>query len=207
MKSLRRAERSRKRRKERERKRARFISNPFQFTSILLGNKTSGRLVCSREEVGEHLEKVHSDKHQNEELDDNDRLIHPEEPQEVFDMEEPRLEEVKDVVKRSRAGSAPGPNGLPYKVYKNCPRLTKRLWKYFRVIWRKGKLVDSWFRAERCFIPKEENSKSLGQLRTISLLNVECKIFLSVLVRRMTTYLLDNKYIDISVQKGGVSGV
>ena len=35
---------------------------------------------------------------------------------------------------------------------------------------------------------------------------MECKIFLSVLARRMTTYLLSNKYIDISVQKGVVPG-
>ena len=114
--------------------------------------------------------------------------MHPEEPTEVFDMDEPRLGEVKDVVRKSRACSAPGSNGLPYKVYKNCPRLTKRLWKYLRVILRKGNLADSWFRAEGCFIPKEEDSKSLEQFRTISLLNVECKIFLSVLARRMTSY-------------------
>ena len=32
-------------------------------------------------------------------------------------------------------------------------------------------------------------------------------MFLSVLARRMTTHLLNNNYIDISVQKGGVPGV
>ena len=68
---------------------------------------------------------MHSYEHRNEELVDNDRLIHPEEPQDDFDMEEPRLGEVTDIVKRSRAGSAPGPNGLPYKVYKNYPQLTR----------------------------------------------------------------------------------
>ena len=77
----------------------------------------------------EHLSQVHSDERRDEELEENDRLIHPEEPTQVFDIEEPMLGEVKDVVRKSRAGSAPGPNGLPYKVYKNCPRLTKRLWK------------------------------------------------------------------------------
>ena len=36
---------------------------------------------------------------------------------------------------------------------------------------------------------------------------MEFNIFLSVLARRITTYLLNNKYIDISVQKGRVPGV
>ena len=46
----------------------------------------------------------------------------------------------------------------------------------------------------------------MTQFRTISLLNVEGKIFFSVLSRRLTTYLLENKYIDTAVQKGDVPG-
>ena len=68
-------------------------------------------------------------------------------------------------------------------------------------------MVDSWHQAEGCFIPKEENSETLKQFRTIILLNIEGKIFLAVLAKRMTTYMLDNKYIDIAVQNGGVPGV
>lgn len=102
---------------------------------------------------------------------------------------------------------APGPNGIPYKVYKNCPKLVKRMWKMFRIIWRRGELAESWRRVEGCFIPKEENSTTISQFRTISLLNVEEKIFLAILARRVTSFLLKNKYIDTSVQKGGVPGV
>ena len=101
----------------------------------------------------------------------------------------------------------PGPNGVPYKVYKTCQRVTRHLWKLIRVIWRRGRLADSWYKAEGCFIPKEENSEVLKQFRTISLLNVEGKICLAVLARRMTNYMLGNQYIDIAVQKGGVPGV
>ena len=109
------------------------------------------------------------------------------------------------IVKKARAASAPGPNGVPYKVYKNCQRLTRHLWKLIRVIWRRGRLADSWYKAEGCFIPKEENSEGLKQCRTM--LNVEGKICLAGLARRMTNYMLGNQYIDIRVQKGGVPGV
>ena len=61
--------------------------------------------------------------------------------------------------------------------------------------------------SEGIFAPKEDNSTEISQFRTISLLNVEGKIFLSVLVRRLTKFLLRNKYIDTPVQKGGIPGV
>ena len=54
--------------------------------------------------------------------------------------------------------------------------------------------------------PKEKNSKTVNQFRTISLLSVEGKIFFSLLAKRLTTYMLDNKYVDTSVQKGGIPG-
>ena len=41
-------------------------------------------------------------------------------------------------------------------------------------------------------------------IETISLLNVEGKVFFAVLARRMTTFLTVNQYNDTSVQKGGV---
>ena len=46
----------------------------------------------------------------------------------------------------------------------------------------------------------------MDQFREISLLSTEGKIFWSVVSKRLTKYLLDNKYVDTSVQKGGISG-
>ncbi|XP_052271754.1 uncharacterized protein LOC127872461 [Dreissena polymorpha] len=46
----------------------------------------------------------------------------------------------------------------------------------------------------------------LNQFRTISLLNVEGKIFFAILARRLTSFLTGNAYINTSVQKGGVPG-
>ena len=207
LKTLRRAERSRRRRKDRMKARAKFTSNPYQFTKKLLGRKASGKLQAEKEEVEEYLEKMHSNPHREEELGQMDKLLDPVEPSEVFDVSAPRLKEVKDTIRKARGGSSPGPNGVCYKVYKNSPRLTQRLWKLMRVAWRRGRLANSWYSAEGCFIPKEEDAKDLNQFRIISLLNVEGKIFLSVLARKMTRFMLDNGYIDIAVQKGGVPGV
>ena len=61
--------------------------------------------------------------------------------------------------------------------------------------------------AHSAYISKEKNSKYIGHFRSISLLNVEGKIFFAVLVSRLTRYLLIKEYIDTSVQKGGVPGI
>ncbi|XP_060086247.1 uncharacterized protein LOC132565620 [Ylistrum balloti] len=164
----------------------------------------SGTLTAGKEEVEDHLRDMHSDPIRNENLPDYEKLIRPEEPEQPFDESEPKLKEVREVIRKARAGSSPGPNGVPYKVYKNCSRLTVRLWMYLRIVWRRGRLTDSWHQAKGCFIPKEENSELLNQFRTISLLNIEGEIFIAIVAKRMTTYMLTNRHIEISVQKGGV---
>lgn len=108
------------------------------------------------------------------------------------------------MVKKAQAALAPGPSGIPYKVYKNCPKLLRWLWKLLWRIWKKGTVPQSWKRAEGRFVPKKEASLNISQFRTISLLRVECKIFFSVLAKRMTTYMIENGYMNTSIQQGGI---
>ena len=89
---------------------------------------------------------------------------------------------------------------------KKCPKLLRRLWRILRKIWAKGSIPPNWRLAEGCFIKKEGRSSTVGQFRTISLLSVECKIFFSVLAKRLTSYMTQNKYINTSIQKGGIPG-
>ena len=55
--------------------------------------------------------------------------------------------------------------------------------------------------ADGVYIPKEQNSKDINRFRPISLLNVEEKIFFTVVASRLTKYLLTNG------QKGGIPGI
>ena len=207
LKMARRAEGHRRRRKERAKKRTSFIANPFGFTRKLLGDKRSGQLSCSASEVNSFLRESLSDPDRRKELDNNDYLIDPDPPSSEFEMREPNWREIQDVVKAARSASAPGPSGVPYTVYKRCPGILLKLWELTKVIWRRGKIADQWRYAEGVWIPKEENSKGIDQFRTISLLSTESKIFFSILSRRLAHYLLRNKYLDTSVQKGGISGM
>jgi hypothetical protein len=64
-------------------------------------------------------------------------------------------------------------------VTRNAQRLWGKLWSLFRV---------SYKCAEGCFIPKEKDAKIMWQFWTTSLLNVEGKIYLSVLAKCQRGY-------------------
>ena len=127
-------------------------------------------LLCDKETVDQHLSTVHSDKQRNRSLGENNRIEDVEYPKVMLEEKEPTLKEIKEVVTKARTGSAPGPNGLMYKVYKKCPKLLVRLWKLLKVVWRKGVIPSCWQITEGCFVPKEENSKELNQHN----ISVEC---------------------------------
>ena len=207
LQSLRRAENNKKNRKKRSKTRAEFINNPYQFSKKLLQDKVSGNLTSTKEEVENHLKGVHSDPDRLKPLDHCERIITPDPPTVKFDESSPAHKEVKGIITKARAGSAPGPNGIPYKVYKNCPKLTTLLWKLLVSLWNRHRISNTDRSAEGCFIPKEEKSETIKEFRTISLLNVEGKILLSLLSKRITRFWLTNNYIDTSVQKGGIPGV
>ena len=83
-------------------------------------------------------------------------------------------------MRRAKVSSAPGPNGVPYRVYKRAPDILKFLWRDLRVFWEKQFIPRARRRAGGVLIPKEKESLDLSQFRRISLLNVEGKIFFCV---------------------------
>lgn len=82
---LRRADWHRRHRRERARKRTAFIANPYKFTKELLGQKRSGRLVCSQAEIDHHMRQTYSDPAREQELGECSTLINPPEPRVQFD--------------------------------------------------------------------------------------------------------------------------
>ncbi|CAC5424244.1 unnamed protein product [Mytilus coruscus] len=97
-------------------KRTQLKAHPFQYMKRLFGVRGSGKLENSKE----HLRKTHSDERREEDLEECEKLATPDEPKEQFDESELKLKEVQDVLKKARASSAPGPNGIQYRDVQ-CP--------------------------------------------------------------------------------------
>lgn len=204
--SLRRAERIRKRRRGKEKERSNFFKNPFKHARQLLEDKRNGKLEITQSQLESFIREQYSDPAKSTPLGSPGYVPCPAPPSFLFNADLPKLGEVAEVVRKARAASAPGLNGISYKLYKYCPGVQRYLWNLLIVAWKNKVIPSEWRRAVTVFIPKETNSTTISQFRSIALLNVEGKIFFSILAKRLSTYLISNGYIDTSCQKAGVPG-
>ena len=210
---VKRAETIKRNRKKLARNCSTFFSNPFEFAREVVAPKPKGKMKSSKQEVEEYLHRAHSNEVKDKEDKENRHTAAPEnlhkyeEPKVDFKNSEPTWREFSNRLRKTRSKSAPGPNGVPYLVYKRCHKVANLLWQYLKGMWKKNLVSDEWRKAEGLFIPKEEDAETVEKFRTISLLNVEGKLYFALRADRLLSYALDNGYIDTSIQKGGVPGV
>ena len=195
------------RRKESQRTREQFLKNPCEATKKLFAEARSGKLKCTKEDLGDHIQETYGDPKRNESLPFMEGLKHPTKPGVKFQLGDLRGKELDTFVKKARAKSAPGGDGVSYKVYKYCERLRRKLFLLLKDLWSEGKLVDDWCKAEGIYLPKEAEAELISQFRPISILNVDGKIYMGILAKRTVTYLQTNGYVNESVQKAGIPGI
>ena len=181
-----------------------FLSQPFDFTRNVISPKPKGNLESNKDEVEGFLRKAHSDPCKEREREPQEDLWTYEEPKVEFNNSPPSFNEFMKRLRKTRAKSAPGPNGVPYIVYKRCPKVARQLWLYLKGMWKKNAISENWRTAEGILIPKIDGASQVDNFRTISLLNVEGKIYFAMRADRLLKFVQDNKYIDSSIQKGGL---
>ncbi|GFR87272.1 reverse transcriptase [Elysia marginata] len=145
---LSRAESARKKRSQKRKNQERFLRDPFQFARQLFQKPKSGTLAVSREDLEAHLKETYSDTNRELPLEETAGLIWPAAPGIKFNNKPPNLQEVVEVVNKARAKSAPGPNGVPYLLYKRCSNVLMRLHKILRSAWNNIKVSKEWMTAE-----------------------------------------------------------
>ena len=97
-----------------------------------------------------------------------------------------------EILLTRRNASAPGINGIPYKVYKRCSKISKFLFKIFQACFKRCEIPIQWRSAQEIHIPKVSNpsENKLSDFCPIALLNVEGKLFFSLLSKRLETHLI-----------------
>ena len=202
-----RVERKKERRRMKQKARKEFLANPYKFAKSLFQESRSGNLECSKEELENHLRNIYSDRERESPLAEMDGIPKPTRPGVQFETGNLRFKEVEQFIRKARSKSAPGQDRVPYKVYKQCPRLLNKLFLLLHRAWKEKVLPKRWTTAEGVYIPKEQDSRTLDQFRPISLLNVDGKVFFGVIAKRTMHFLLANGFVDKSVQKAGIPGV
>ncbi len=75
-----------------------------------------------------------------------------------------------------------------------------------KTAWKKEYAPEERQQVVDVLIPKEQNSHTINQVRKNALLNMERKVFNSILARRMSNFNTRNRYIDTSCQKATIPG-
>ena len=111
-------------------------------------------------------------------------------PQVIRELEkEVTVTEGLEVVNSKSLSSAPGPDGLPYRVYTVVPGLMSLLMRVCRWVLVTGEVPLSWNIAYiRCLLKKGKEKLLPESYRLISLICTDCKIFTGVIASRLQQF-------------------
>lgn len=99
--------------------------------------------------------------------------------------------EVKAAISRLKPQKSPGPDGFTAEWYKSFrEQLIPKLCQVCNGAFKEGEIPPSWKQAIISVIPKEgKDSLDCRQFRPISVLNLDYKIYMSILARRVERFL------------------
>ena len=205
IRSLRKAEKTRIRRWLIKRAENEFSVNPYKAWKNLLDPKCYFSLKVDQEVLGQHKSSNLFDNNYDIPLGNLEGL--PPEPLllKKFNKSCFSYDDFLEILSSRRNASAPILNGIPCKVYKKYPKISKFLFKIFQACFQRCEIPIQWRSALEIYIPKvsslSENKQS--DFRPIALLNVEGKLFFSLVSKCLETHLIqNNKFINNSIQKG-----
>ena len=123
-------------------------------------------MKCTKQELEDHLKETYSDIRRDEQMPPINGLKRPARPGIKFDLGNFKESELNRFIKKARSKSAPGSDGISYKVYKNCPKLKHLLFGLLNALWKKRKLLAEWCKAEGIYLPKQENTENISTYLT-----------------------------------------
>ena len=182
-----------------------FKVNPYKAGKSLLYPKCKATLRVNQETLDLHKSSVVSDQFYDIPLDDLEGLPLTPSVSKPFSSTTLKYEEFDRIVSTRRNTSAPGLNGIPYKVYKKCTQICAFLFNVFKCCVKNCFVPIQWRCAMEVYIPKNKTpiDSNIKDFQPIALLNVEGKVFFSLISKRLETHIMNNnKFINTSIQKG-----
>jgi len=200
----RRNELRKKRKKESVREQEKFKKNPFDFSTKLLNGKQAKKTepTFSKDDAEKFFRNEYSDKDRGVIFENLKGMPDIPTPAKRFVMEDLDWESFQRKLRSRRNKSSPGPNGVPYLVYKRCPRIAFIVFRILSSLWKDKRVPLQWRVGEAILIPKTEDLSNPSLFRNITKTNTSGKLNMGLLADKMLEYMTDNKYIDKSVQKG-----
>ena len=122
-----------------------------------------------------------------------------------WDSDPISADEVKAQLRRMSAASAPGPDRLPYKVWKALDQNGSLLARIFEVCRKRRKIPSAWKTSTTILLYKKGDEGVPSNWRPISLQNAVYKLYAAVWVKRLASWASETGAISPS-QKGFIPG-
>ena len=120
----------------------------------------------------------------------------------------PTYETITRLIRRMKSAGSPCPlDHVPILCFKKCPYLRSYITALIGTIWKNGKVPDVWKKAVTILIYKKGEETDPSNFRPITLEPVALKIFTACMRESIFRFVLDNKLIDIHLQKGFIPKV
>ncbi|XP_057310248.1 uncharacterized protein LOC130648228 [Hydractinia symbiolongicarpus] len=203
--TLRRGEQNRKKRWKIHNANRAFGKNPYKAGKDLLDPKCSIRLNVPKESLDAHKASVLIDPLYEIPLSTLPGLPNAPNVTSPFDFSKFNFKDFQTILHTRRNASSPGLNQISYTVYKNCPQIASFLFNLFQSCLKNSYIPVQWRVALKVYIPKNKppSPSSIKDFRPIALLNVEEKLFFSLVSKRLENHIIQkNHFINKSIQKG-----
>ena len=177
----------------------------WKFTRELLDDSAASKVTpdFSREEAFCFFSDTYSST--PKEFEKPDWMPAPRPPDVEFEVDLIVPEEVRAVIKRAKSASSPSPfDQIPYQIFKKCPSLAPALVDLFNCCWTTATIPSAWKTAAIKLIGKStapEDATTPSNFRPIALTSCTGKLFTTILKNRWLEHMLDNGYLDRSIQK------
>ena len=156
---LRQRELKRKRRWRQKCTRQKFYENPYSTAKSILSSKESVPLKVSKEVLDQYVESVTKDPLRNVDLPPLPGLPDCPQPEVPFESRSFKLNDLKNILKKTKNASKPGVNKIPYKVYKKCENLAKCLFLIIKCVQNSNYVPLKWRISDGVMIPKVDRPK------------------------------------------------
>ena len=181
-----------------------FRENPQKFAKKIFENSENQEPNFDAQKAQDFFRETYSDNIRGMTYKHPPNIQRPGKPHCPFKTNPPTTEEIITSLSRERNAAAPGPNGIPYLLYKKIPFLQHHLIQILQEMWPNFELPQS-----RCgitgLIYKSGSNEEVSNYRPVTMTNTDGKILLSILASRSLSYMKGNGYYDLAVQKGFIN--
>ena len=132
------------RRKDQEKANKSFRKDPYGYSKRLLEPNKQQKISFSKSDAENYFSDIYKDSERERNFNPPESTDRPQAPSTTILTSPPKWGEIQSILRKTRNKSAPGPNGVPYIVYKKCPRTFSHIFKLMVKIWNSRQIPAQW---------------------------------------------------------------